>query len=457
MTTIATNVQWGSSPKIYFDFSYEKKREGSTQYYNISVSCAALKGTHYFGYPIYLEIFLDGTKKASYTLKNASPSQWSSAIKYSTGWLSVSNKTSGTTALKIRVYSGMGSSRDTPYGYSLAIDPAASGISCTTANIESKPTITIASASTSFTHTVTYKFGNLTGTIAEKTTATSITSWTIPPEFYAQIPNAKTGKGTLTCITYSGGSPLGDPTTCELNVTTDENKCKPSVYGNVIDVNPNTIAKTGNANTLVRYCSTAKCTINTTLNKDAGKILLQTVNNTPIDGNTLEIPNVEVGVFDFYAKDSREYHNTDKETNTLIPYIMLTANVTAWRVDPTSGNAVLRVEGNCYKGNFGATENTLTIQYHNVDVGGGEVKPTIKDNGTYSVDISLSGLDYTQAFKYEVVVFDELSTVTKNTTIQKGIPVFDWGEEDFNFNVPVTINGVNILEKLAELERLVKG
>ena len=457
MTTIATNVQWGSSPKIYFDFSYEKKREGSTQYYNISVSCAALKGTSYFGYPIYLEIFLDGTSKTTYTLKNASPSQWKSALTYSTGWLAVSNKTSGTTALKIRVYSGMGSSRDTPYGYTLAIDPAASTISCSGANIESNPVIMIAKASPSFTHTITYRFEGLTGTIATKTTATIITSWTIPATFYAQIPNAKSGEATLTCTTYSGNTQIGNPTTCKLSVTTDENKCKPTVSGKVIDVNPNTIAKTGNANTLVRYCSTARCTIETTLNKNAGRILFKTVNNTPIDGNTLEMPNVEVGVFDFYAKDSREYYNTDKETNTLVPYVVLTANVTAWRVDPTSGNAVLRVEGNCYKGNFGAAENTLTIQYHNGEVGGGEVKPTIKDNGTYSVDISLSGLDYTQAFKYEVVVFDELSTVTKNTTIQKGIPVFDWGEEDFNFNVPVTINGVNILEKLVELERLVKG
>ena len=457
MTTIASSVQWGSSPKIYFDFSYDKRREGSTQYYNISVSCAAVKGSQYFGYPIYLEISLDGTNKASHTLKKASPSQWSSAITYSTGWLAVSNKTSGTTALKIRIYSGSGSSRDTPYGYTLAIDPAASEISCAGANIESKPVIIIKKASQSFTHTITYRFGNLTGTIAEKTTATMITNWTIPPEFYAQIPNAKSGEATLTCTTYNGSTTVGNPTTCKMSVTTDENKCKPTVSGKVIDINPNTIAKTGNENTLVRYCSTARCTIATTLNKNAGRILYQTVNNTHMSSNTLDIPNVEVGVFDFYAKDSREYYNIDKELKTLVPYVMLTANVMGWRVDPTSGNAMLRVEGNCFKGNFGAKDNTLTIQYQNGDVGGGEVKPTIKDDSTYSVDISLSGLDYTKAFNYEVVVFDELSTVTKTTTIQKGIPVFDWGEEDFNFNVPVTINGVNILEKLAELERLVKG
>ncbi len=457
MATIATNVLWGSSPNTYFDFSYDKRREGSTQYYKISVSCKPITGGSFFGYPIYLQIFLDDTSVATHTLKTANPSQWTEALTYTTDWLSVSNKVVGTTKLTVRIYSSATSGRDTSYSYNLAIDPSPSTISCTTTNIESNPVITIARASSSFTHTITYRFGTLTGTIAEKTTATSITTWTIPEEFYTQIPDSKIGYGLLTCVTYSGSTPIGSATTCELIATTDENKCKPTVSGKVIDVNPNTTAKTGNENILVRYCSTARCTITTTLNKNAGKILVQTVNNTLMDGNTLDIPNVEVGVFDFYAKDSREYHNTDKETNTLVPYVMLTANVTGWRVDPTSGNAVLRVEGNCFKGNFGAKDNTLTIQYQNGDVGGGEVKPTIKDDSTYSVDIPLSGLDYTKAFNYEVVVFDELSTVTKTTTIQKGIPVFDWGEEDFNFNVPVTINGVNILEKLAELERLVKG
>ena len=96
MATIATDVQWGKNPKIYFDFSYEKKREGSTQYYNISVSCDPLTGSSYFGYPISLEIFLDDTKVAGHTLKNANPSQWSAAITHTTGWIPVSNKTSGT-------------------------------------------------------------------------------------------------------------------------------------------------------------------------------------------------------------------------------------------------------------------------------------------------------------------------------------------------------------------------
>lgn len=448
MATIATDVLWGSSPKIYFDFSYEKKREGATQYYNISVSCDALTGTHYFGYPIYLEIFLDGTKKATKTLKNASPNQWTSAITYSTGWLDVSNKTSGTTALKIRVYSGSGSTRDTTYGYSLAVDPSASQISCTTANIGSKPTITISSASSSFTHTVEYWFGTLKGTIATKTTATSITSWTIPEEFYTQIPDAPIGEGKLICTTYSGGTPVGDPTECKMLVTTDETICKPYVYSGVMDINPTTYALTGDFFTLVKFYSTAYCEIGVTLKKNAGSVVTQTINNIaiPAGEDSLTIPNVETGVFDFYAKDSRGYYNTDKNVKTLVPYVRLTNDAEIQRTDPTSGNATLRIKGNYFNGSFGASNNTLEVKYRQGDSGEYTiVTPTIADN-EYSANVSLTKLDYTKSFSYEVVVSDKLSSVTKKLTLQKGIPIFDWGENDFNFNVPVTINSVPIAD-----------
>ena len=323
--------------------------------------------------------------------------------------------------------------------FTLDTIPRASTISCSEANIESYPTIKIAKAASTFTHTITYAFGTLTGTIATKTSATNITSWKIPAEFYKQIPSAKTGKGTLKCVTFSGAKEIGE-SSCVLSVTTDEAKCKPSVSGTVVDTNAATIALTGDKNVLVRYCSKALCTINVTLNKNAASVKAKTINNVSVTGNTLEIANVETGVFDFWAKDSREYPNSDKEVKTLIPYIKLTNNAAAQRTDPTSGNATLTIEGNYFSGNFGATGNTLTIKYRQGSGAYTTVTPTISDN-KYSATIPLSGLAYTESFTFEVVVSDKLMTVTKKLTVNKGIPVFDWGESDFAFNVPVSIDG----------------
>lgn len=378
-----------------------------------------------------------------------------------TGTLWINHNADGTKTFAISAFTGW-LYADHDYAsaaksFALNTIPRASSISCTEANIESNPTITISRASSSFTHTITYSFGTLTGTIATKTSSTSITSWTIPDSFYAQIPNAKNGVGELTCTTYSGSTQIGDPTTCNLSVTTDESRCKPTVTGAVVDENDQTIALTGDRNVLVRYSSTALCTMTATLNKNAGSFNTKTINNTVISGDTLTIENVETNVFDFYAMDSREWFNSYKKTdNPLIPYIRLTNDATIYRDDPTSGNATLKIEGNYYNGSFGAHENSLTVEYKIGDGAYIPVTPTIEE-GKYSATVSLTGLDYTRAFDIEVVVADKLSTVPKPLTLLKGIPVFDWGEEDFNFNVPVIINGVNILEKLAELERLVKG
>ena len=80
--------------------------------------------------------------------------------------------------------------------------------------------ITITRASSSFTHTLTYSFGSATGTIATKTTSTSV-SWTPPTSLASQIPNSTSGSCTLTCYTYNGSTLVGTSTaTVTLSVPT---------------------------------------------------------------------------------------------------------------------------------------------------------------------------------------------------------------------------------------------
>lgn len=325
--------------------------------------------------------------------------------------------------------------------------PQASTITCDgVTEIESKPVIKITRKSDNFTHTILYKFGAVSGTVLTKTTGTTISGWTIPSSFYSQIPNSQTGEGTLTCITYNGSEQVGEPKTCALKVRTNEAKCKPTVSGSVVDTNDKTIGLTGSNKILVRYASTALCTLTATLNNSAGSIKAKTINNTAISGNTLTINNVGTNIFDFYAKDSREYHNTDKvviPTDKFISYIPLTNDAAISRDEPTNNKAILQIKGNYFAGSFGAKSNALTVKYKQVGGNYVSVTPTIKDN-KYSATITLSDLDYTKAFDFEVVVSDAINTITKPLTLQKGIPVFDWGENDFNFNVPVTMKGKSL-------------
>lgn len=74
--------------------------------------------------------------------------------------------------------------------------------------IGSSITFEISKAFPSFTHTLTWQFGNERGTIAYKDSRKDIT-WTPPLDLSKQIPNSESGTGTLTCITYDGNTEIG--------------------------------------------------------------------------------------------------------------------------------------------------------------------------------------------------------------------------------------------------------
>lgn len=206
MASLGT-VSWGSSPVISIVFTYDYYRSGANMVYNVHVSVQPVTGAKYFGYPIYVEVKMDGSAHGSGTIKSASPSQWSSAINWSTGNQTISNKTSGSTSLSIRVYSGSGSSRNTTYSYSMAVSPAGSDISTPNGTLGVSQTITITKRNASFTDTITYSCGTQSGTIVSDTLAGSV-SWTPPVALASEVTDSTSVPITLTTTTKSGGTTI---------------------------------------------------------------------------------------------------------------------------------------------------------------------------------------------------------------------------------------------------------
>lgn len=104
--------------------------------------------------------------------------------------------------------------------YSLASGSASVTVKPATIPRASTPTLSVSSvamgssvtiytnrASSSFTHTITYKFGSASGTIASSV-GTS-TTWTPAVSLANQIPNSTSGTGTITCQTYNGSTLIG--------------------------------------------------------------------------------------------------------------------------------------------------------------------------------------------------------------------------------------------------------
>lgn len=318
--------------------------------------------------------------------------------------------------------------------------PRASTIGATDANIGAGSVIAVSRKSTDYTHSIAYAFGGLSGYLTSdggitdketKFTATSI-PFALPESFYYEIPNSPTGKCTLSCTTYLGSTQIGEKQTCVFTVTAAKDRCAPLVTAQAEDVNEATVALTGNSAVLVRYASDAKCTITATPRFGAA-VHVKTVEGTAVEDAVI-LPAKDGYVF--AATDSRGYTTSVTLTPRVIPYVILTCRATAKRDDPTSGKATLTVSGECFAGSFGAAENALTLRYR---VGGGDwvtLSPTFTDH-TYTATAALTGLNYTQRHTITVEAADHLATATAASTVEKGIPVFDWGEKDFTFHVPV--------------------
>lgn len=328
--------------------------------------------------------------------------------------------------------------------------PRASTIGATDTNIESNSSIVVTKKASSYTHSIKYKFGSLSGYVtssggvstSEVKFSNSSVSFKVPTSFYAQIPNAKTGKCKLTCTTYSGSTKIGDAQTTEFTVTAAESLCKPQVSGVLIDSSSQTVNLTGNEYVLVKYFSDAACTISAEA-KNSATIVKKKIGGVEVSGNSRTIFDVETDSVTFQATDSRGYSTGLIVRRTMVNYVRLTVNAQLTRKDPTSGNALLQVKGNYFNDSFGQVDNTLEMWYRLAKSGesyGGwvQVSPTVNGN-TYTLSVDLSGLDYLSSYSLQVRAEDKLISKTITVTVSQGIPVVDWGKDDFRFNVPFLI------------------
>lgn len=83
-------------------------------------------------------------------------------------------------------------------------------LSASSVNMGSSITINMPRAASAFTHTLTYKFGNATGTIGSGLGTSK--AWDVPLSLASQIPSGTSGTCTVTCKTYNGSTLIGTKT-----------------------------------------------------------------------------------------------------------------------------------------------------------------------------------------------------------------------------------------------------
>jgi len=413
------SIVWGTGPKIPIAFAYEKQRSGANMQYRVQVTISAITGSHYFGYPIYMGLSINGADVGSVTLKSASPKQWSSAITYTSGWYTVANKTSGTTAVSFRMYSGSGSTRNDTYSYSMAVDPAASKVSAPNGTLATPLNLTVTRYNTAFKHTITYQCGAATGTVVDKSDATTI-AWNSTngniTALAAQNTAGPSVNVTFTITTYNGTTPIDtDSTTISMAIP---DSVKPSVALKVEDA-AGYLATYG---AYVQGWSKLKITATPTL---AYSSPIKTYAITA-DGKTYHTTPVTTGVVQgkntltVTAKvtDNRTRSSNVASTNiTVLPYSKPTVKAIAYRCNSSGAEDI---EGAYMRVGFTSTiaslnsKNTATysIKYTGVST-------PITGTGTSYTSAPIA-CDVARVISVEVTVTDKLGG---KTTISAVIPI----------------------------------
>ncbi len=325
--------------------------------------------------------------------------------------------------------------------FTLTTIPRASSASGGSGNIGGTTTISISRASNTFTHTLRYLFGSLSGTIATGV-GTSYT-WTIPTSFYTQIPNEKTGRGTLYCDTYSGSTLIGTKLS-SFTVTVTESSSGPTVSVTLTDTNATTKGLTGNASKMVKGKSTGQLVITSTV-KNSATIKSVTINGTSAgtaESITKTYANISTASFTIVTTDSRGFSKSQVVTPSYVNYVPLTLNAKIFRPQQTGTEIQLTYSGNYFNASFGSVANTLSITWKYRTKGasswtnGGTITPTLSGNTISSKTISLgTSYNYQTAYEFQIIAVDKLTTNTQTIQVPVGKPIFYWGKNFFNFTV----------------------
>lgn len=145
---------------------------------------------------------------------SVTPSQkiTNSGIVLFTKTLNISHNADGTKTLTASAWIDLNTpltSSEQSYSQALTTIPRATTptLSASSVALGGSVTISLPRASSSFTHTLTYKFGNASGTIG--TDLGTSASWSPPLSLASQIPNTTSGVVTITCTTYNGSTKIG--------------------------------------------------------------------------------------------------------------------------------------------------------------------------------------------------------------------------------------------------------
>ena len=437
-----TSKSWGSSPDIDIQPAYEMRRSGADMQYRIRVTVGAITGQSSFGYPIYMKTYLQSSLKDTKTLKSASPSQWSDEIVYTTEWFTISNKTSGTTALSLNIYSGSGSTRNSTYAYSLPIEPAASVLgSISSFTFGNAINIPITKYNSGFYDILTISVGGTTiKTVNGITNGNDVTfTSTELNNIYAKLPSATKGTVTfkLTTKTSSSGSTVG--TSTKTATGTIPSSVKPTITGITLAE-----ATSGLASKFGAYIQN-KSKITGTVNASAGSGSSISAYKTTINGSSYTSKTFTTGVLKTSGTNTITTTVTDKRgrsTSYSTTFSVLAYSkpvISTFKVERCNADGTLNDEGINFKVTIKSSITTLNskndktylLQYK---LSSGNTWTTIGNSlSGYAVDTSFVitniALNVDNVYDFKLTISDYFEDVPKTDIVEESFTLMNFGAD----------------------------
>lgn len=223
----------------------------------------------------------------------------------------------------------------------------------------------------------------------------------------------------------------------------------PTLAPSVEDVNPTTLALTGDAGTLVKGYSNAKVTTGAKAVKQATlKSQKVTCGKKSLTGNgTIEA--VESGTFSIEATDSRGNTTKKTVTKTLIDYFPPTCAIQPGTPD-LLGRFTLKAAGVFFAENFGSVQNAVTVQYR-YRVQGSSSWPgwqsmSASGEQNYTATASLTGLDPHATYEFQARAADKLATTESAVKVINTIPMARVKNGTIDFGFDILQRGVSLLD-----------
>lgn len=238
---------------------------------------------------------------------------------------------------------------------------------------------------------------------------------------------------------------------------------KPVLNPTIADVGAVSAVLTGNPTSkLIKGYNSIEYAFNATAQKEASIVSYSlTCGGVKINDGTNKAYNVESGDFVFTVTDSRGLTATKTFNFDVVPYIKpsISQALEMALVGETGAKVTITLKGNYYKGSFGAVNNSLTLKYRKKEDSGSygswvtvSATPSFGTNN-YSLTFDVTGLSYSKTYTFQCSAADATGDANKAQTAEyviNLIPVFDWGKDDFAFNVPVSIQGNMIADFVVE-------